>query len=86
MAWTQFVVVVREEDGGALVSAPDLPGCQSRAATRGEALAAIEQEIVAHITELYSRGTFLPPTRPILEHRRNAELADARLQIIDVWL
>jgi predicted RNase H-like HicB family nuclease len=86
MAWTQFVVMVREEGGGTVISAADLPGCHVRAPTRGEALTGIEQQIVAHVHELYARGESLPPTTPLLEHQRNAERADARMQIVDIWI
>ncbi len=45
-------VLEAAEDGGFVVSVPDLPGCWTQGATRDEALVNAKEAIVAYLDEL----------------------------------
>ncbi len=54
------VVLEAAEDGGFVVSVPDLPGCWTQGETRDEALANAKEAIVAYLDALDELGRPLP--------------------------
>lgn len=60
------VVLEAAEDGGFVVSVPDLPGCWTQGETRDEALANAKEAIVAYLDALDELGRPLP--KPEREH------------------
>lgn len=60
------VVLEAAEEGGFVVSAPDLPGCWTQGETRDEALANAKEAITAYLEALEELGRPLP--KPQREH------------------
>jgi predicted RNase H-like HicB family nuclease len=60
------VVLEAAEDGGFVVSVPDLPGCWTQGETRDEALANAKEAITGYLEALDELGKPLP--RPQREH------------------
>jgi predicted RNase H-like HicB family nuclease len=54
------VVLVREEDGGFIVSCPALPGCHSQGESQEEALENIKEAIAGCMQSLAEERTRLP--------------------------
>ena len=86
MAWSQFFVAVREQDGEVVVSVPDLPGCECSAPTHNEALGLIHHHIAAYLLDLRVRGKPMPSSQPPLVHRQNPALTNAIWHILEVWV
>lgn len=60
------VVLETAEEGGFVVSVPDLPGCWTQGETRDEALANAKEAIAAYLDALEELGRALP--KPTREH------------------
>lgn len=60
------VVLEGAEEGGFVVSVPDLPGCWTQGETRDEALANAKEAITAYLDALGELGRPLP--KPEREH------------------
>ena len=60
------VVLESAEDGGFVVSVPDLPGCWTQGETRDKALANAKEAIAAYLDALNELGRPLP--KPQREH------------------
>lgn len=60
------VVLEAAEEGGFVVSVPDLPGCWTQGETREEALANAKEAIAAYLDGLEELGRPLP--KPSREH------------------
>ncbi|MGH2763856.1 MAG: type II toxin-antitoxin system HicB family antitoxin [Thermoleophilaceae bacterium] len=60
------VVLESAEEGGFVVSVPDLPGCWTQGETRDEALANAKEAIGAYLDALEELGRPLP--KPTREH------------------
>ena len=60
------VVLESAEEGGIVVSVPDLPGCWTQGETRDEALANAKEAIAAYLDALNELGRPLP--KPQREH------------------
>lgn len=60
------VVLEGAEEGGFVVSVPDLPGCWTQGETRDEALANAKEAIAAYLDALRELGRPLP--KPEREH------------------
>ncbi len=60
------VVLESAEEGGFVVSVPDLPGCWTQGETRDEALANAKEAIAAYLDALNELGRPLP--KPQREH------------------
>jgi antitoxin HicB len=60
------VVLEAAEEGGFVVSVPDLPGCWTQGDTRDEALANAKEAIAAYLDALDELGRPLP--KPKREH------------------
>lgn len=60
------VVLEAAEEGGFVVSVPDLPGCWTQGETRDEALGNAKEAIAAYLDALEELGRPLP--RPKREH------------------
>ena len=73
-------------DGGEKfgVTVPDLPGCFAAGESFDEAIESARGAIDAHCELLAERGEELPVPRPLAEHRRDPELADAIWVVVDV--
>ena len=56
------VLIEPDEDGIFVAEAPSLPGCISQGRTRIEALANIEEAIVAYLESLQKHGDPVPPS------------------------
>ena len=58
----KFVVYLEPaEEGGYIVSCPQLPGCVTQGETVEEALAMIKDAIQGYITSLQEHGEAMPP-------------------------
>lgn len=58
----KFVVYLQPaEEGGYVVSAPELPGCVTQGETRQEALAMIKDAIDGYLESLRLHGDPIPP-------------------------
>ena len=60
------VVLEAAEEGGFVVSVPDLPGCWTQGETRDEALANVKEAIAGYLGALEELGRPLP--KPTREH------------------
>ena len=60
------VVLEAAEEGGFVVSVPDLPGCWTQGETRDEALANAKEAIAAYLDALEELGKPVP--KPKREH------------------
>lgn len=60
------VVLEAAEEGGFVVSVPDLPGCWTQGETRDEALANAKEAIAAYLDALEELGK--PQPKPRREH------------------
>jgi len=58
------------EEGGYIVSCPQLPGCVTQGETVEEALAMVKDAIQGYITSLQKHGEPIPPS---LEKKNNAK-------------
>jgi len=59
------VVLERAEEGGFVVSVPDLPGVWTQGDTRDEALANVREAIVGYLETLAAEGWPVP--QPVIE-------------------
>ena len=59
------VLIEQDEDGRFVATCPTLPGCLSEGATRGEALANIQDAIAGYLESLRKHDEPVPP--PISE-------------------
>lgn len=58
----KFIVYLQPaEEGGYIVSAPELPGCVTQGETREEALEMIKDAIVGYVESLKAHGDRVPP-------------------------
>jgi antitoxin HicB len=57
-----LVYIEPAEEGGYIVSCPQLPGCVTQGETVEEAIAMIKDAIQGHITSLKKHGEPLPPS------------------------
>lgn len=55
------VLIEQDEDGVFVAQVPALPGCVSQGATRGEALANVQEAMVAYIESLEAHDEPVPP-------------------------
>ncbi|MFA7235891.1 MAG: type II toxin-antitoxin system HicB family antitoxin [Phycisphaeraceae bacterium] len=77
---TIYPIVIHKEPRSCYgVSVPDLPGCTSTGDTLDEAMAMAKEAILGHIEVMMEKGYAIPESRPIEEHRRNPDFADAAL-------
>lgn len=60
------VVLERAEEGGFVVSVPDLPGVWTQGETRDEALANVREAIAGYLDTLDAEGWPIPD--PVIEH------------------
>jgi len=60
------VVLEAAEEGGFVVSVPDLPGCRTQGETRDEAVANAKEAIAAYLDALEELGKPVP--KPKREH------------------
>lgn len=59
---SKFVVYLQPaEEGGYVVSAPELPGCVTQGETRDEALEMIKDAIQGYLESLKAHGDAVPP-------------------------
>jgi len=61
---TYTVVLVREEDGGYVVSVPALKGCHTQGDTVAEALLMAEEAILLYLEVLQEDGRSAPADKP----------------------
>jgi antitoxin HicB len=59
------VEIVREDDGRWSAGVPALPGCATWGYTKGEALANIQDAVIAYIRDLRKAGEEIPPDATI---------------------
>jgi predicted RNase H-like HicB family nuclease len=63
------VCLKQQDSGGWAAHAPDLPGCEVRGASSGEALARVRLALEGRIAERLGRGEALPEPRGLDELR-----------------
>jgi predicted RNase H-like HicB family nuclease len=75
-----YPIVIHKDRGSDYgVTVPDLPGCFSAGSTLDEAMAMAKEAIELHLEGLIEEGLPVPEPRPIQEHHRNPDYADAAL-------
>jgi antitoxin HicB len=66
--WPYRKVILPLAEGGFLVQVPDLPGCQADGDTEAEALAEIEEAMLAWIESVLMRGESMPEPTSVPEY------------------
>jgi len=64
MVRTYVVVLLREEDGGYVVTVPALPGCVTQGDNLPDALDRVREAILGHIETLQAHGEPVPEETP----------------------
>ncbi len=81
----KFVLVLHTDDGTSYgVTVPDLPGCFSHGNSLDEAIESAKEAIDFHLEGLVEMGLEIPKPLTILDHRANADFADALWFVVDV--
>lgn len=80
------VVIHKDEDSDYGVTVPDLPGCFTAAESLDDALAQAVEAIECHLEGLMLDSEPIPPPRPLDEHQKNPDYADAVWAIVTVDL
>lgn len=81
----KFVLVLHTDDGTSyVVTVPDLPGCFSHGDSLDEAIESAKEAIDFHLEGMAEMGLEIPKPLPLIEHRTNADFADAVWFVVDV--
>lgn len=81
----RYVVVLHlDKDSDYGVTVPDLAGCFSAGSTIEEALANAVEAIECHLEAMMADGEKIPNSKPIEQHRKNADFADGLWAIVEV--